>query len=145
MPILSMTRLRLKSIKLVPQFMWASETAVPQLRTASGFLCGKFLAELNLAMWTASLWFSGENMRAFYLSGAHRSLMPKLKDFACEAMVGHIIYDSSELPSWQFIYEELCKEGRYSDALSEPSDNHRNRNVAPPKFTLLTRQLSRKN
>lgn len=54
MPILSMTRLRLKSIKLVPRFMWANEPAVAQLRTAPGFLRGNLLAELNLAMWTAS-------------------------------------------------------------------------------------------
>ena len=85
--------------------MWASETAVAQLRTAPGFLRGKLLAELNLAMWTASLWLSEENMRAFYLSGAHRTLMPKMRDFACVTIVGHICYESSELPSWQFIYE----------------------------------------
>jgi hypothetical protein len=50
-----------------------------------------------------------------------------------------------ELTSWQFIYKELCKVGRYNDTLGEPSDNHRNRNVARPKFTFLTRQLNRKN
>jgi hypothetical protein len=84
-------------------------------------------------------------MQAFYLNGAHRTLMPKLRDFACEAIVGHISCEFSELPSWQFICEALCKVGRYSHALSGPSGNHPNRNVARPKFTFLTRQLSRKN
>ena len=103
---------------------------------------GKLLAEPILVMWTASLWLSEESMRAFYLSGDHRVVMPKLKDFACEAIVGHIDYGSSELPSWQFIYENLCKVGRYSDALlSEPNDDHRNRIVARPKFAFLTPQL----
>ncbi len=146
MPVLAMTRLRLKSVRLLPRFIWASEAAVDRLRTAPGFLRGKLLAELNLAMWTASLWHSEEGMRAFYLSGAHRALTPKLREFACESIVGHVPYESSELPSWQFIYENLCKVGRYSDALlSEPSDNHRNRNVTRPRFAFLARQLSRKN
>jgi hypothetical protein len=52
MPILAMTRLRLKSIRLIPRFISANERAVAQLRTAPGFLRGKLLAELNLAMWT---------------------------------------------------------------------------------------------
>ena len=145
MPTLAMTRLRLKSVWLFPRFIWASEAAVAQLRMAPGFLRGKLLAESNLAMWTASLWLSEENIRAFYLSGAHRTLMSKLSDFACEAIVGQISYEYSELPSWQFIYEELCRVGRYSDALSEPSENHNNRKVARPRFPILIRQLSRKN
>jgi hypothetical protein len=141
MSILAMTRLRLKSIGLFPRFIWANEAVIAQLRAAPGFLRGKLLAEPSLAMWTASLWLSEESMRAFYLSGAHRGLMPRLKDFACEATVGHISYESSELPSWQFVHEELCKAGRYSDMLSEANDDHRNRIVARPKFAFLTRQL----
>ncbi len=84
-------------------------------------------------------------MRAFYLRGPHRVLMPKAKDFASEAIVGHMNYESSEFPPLQFIFEELCNAGRYIDVLSEPSDDHRNQVIARPKFTLLTRQLRRKN
>jgi hypothetical protein len=145
MPILAMTRLRLKSIQLVPRFIWENEAVVAQLRSAPGFLRGKLRADLNLGMWTASLWLSDEHMRAFYLNGVHRRVMPKLREFACEAIFGHTSYEFSELPPWQFIYEELCRVGRYSDALSEPSDNHHNRKVARPRFPFLIRQLSRKN
>jgi hypothetical protein len=142
MAILAMTRLRLKSIGLFPRFIWANEAVIAQLRAAPGFLRGKLLAEPILVMWTASLWLSEESMRAFYLNGDHRAVMPRLGDFASEAIVGHIGYGSSELPSWQFIYENLCKVGRCSDALlSEPNDDHRNRIVARPKFAFLTRQL----
>ncbi len=42
MPILSMTRLRLKSIKLFLRFNRASETAVTQLRTAPVFCVANF-------------------------------------------------------------------------------------------------------
>jgi hypothetical protein len=125
-----------------PRFIWANEAVIAQLRAAPGFLRGKLMAEPSLAMWTASLWLSEESMRAFYLSGDHRAVMPRLGDFAAEAFVGHISYESSELPSWQFICENLCKVRRYSNALlSEPNDDHRNRIVARPKFAFLTRQL----
>jgi hypothetical protein len=145
MPILAMTRLRLKSPWLLPRFLYLNEFAVAQLRKAPGFLRGKLLAEPNLAMWTASLWNSEESMREFYLAGAHKLLMGRLNEFGCEAIAGHIGYDSAELPSWQFVHEQLRKAGRFNGGLSEPSESHRNRTVAGPKFTFLTRPLSRKN
>lgn len=142
MPILAMTRFRLKSIWLLPQFMRASELAVAQLRIAPGFLRAKLLAEPNLAMWTASLWRSEDSMRAYYLTGAHRKLMPELADLACEAIAGHAESESCELPSWRIIHAELCRVGRFSEALSEPSERHRDRDVTPPKFTFLTRPVT---
>jgi hypothetical protein len=141
MPILAMTRLRLKSYRVLPRFLWVNEQAIAQLRTAPGFLRGKLLGEPNLAMWTATLWDSQESLRAFYLTGVHKRLMPELAGFACEAISGHIAFDLAELPPWAVIHEELCRMGRLSPGVSEPNENYRNRIIAPPSFTLLTRPV----
>ena len=144
MRILAMTRLRLKSYRVLPRFIWVNEQAIAQLRGSPGFLRGKLLGEPNLTMWTATLWDSEDRLRAFYLSGTHRRLMPELAGFACEAISGHIVYDSAELPPWPFIHEELRRMGRLSAGVTEPNDNHRNRIVVAPRFTLLTRPASPK-
>ena len=144
MPVLAMTRLRLKSYRVLPRFIWVNERAVAQISSAPGFLRGKLLAEPNLAMWTATLWDSEESLRGFYLRGAHRKLMPELGGFVCEAIAGHIVYDSAELPPWKAIHEELCRVGRLSAGVTEPNDDHRNRIVAAPRFTFLTRPVEPK-
>jgi hypothetical protein len=79
MGVLSMTRIKLRSIRLLPPFLAQQEAAVKQLRSARGFIKGKALIDTSLATWTLVLWDGAEDMRAYYLSGAHRELMPKLR------------------------------------------------------------------
>ncbi len=145
MPALSMTRLKLKSAGLLPKFIIENETAVKQLKTAKGFICGKTLAELSLGMWTTTLWDSEENMRNYYTSGGHRELMPKLSQYASEAVTTHISYDQKELPSWAFVHEQLSAKGRFSTALKDPSQDHLNKIIKFPKITIFTRPLKPRN
>lgn len=144
MPVLAMTRLKLKSARLLPKFILENETAVKQLKTAKGFICGKTLAEPSLGMWTTTLWDSEENMRAYYISDAHSKLMPKLSHYACEAVTTHISFDEKKLPSWGFVHEQLSSKGRFSTVLKEPSQDHLNCFIKFPKITIFTRPLKPK-
>src|SRR5579884_1573050 len=114
--------------------------------------CARRQASCAVSFWPSQIWRCGRHhcgirKRACenFTSPAHKLLMGRLNEFGCEAIAGHIGYDSAELPSWQFVHEQLRKAGRFNGGLSEPSESHRNRTVAGPKFTFLTRPLSRKN
>jgi hypothetical protein len=144
MPILALTRLKLKSARLLPKFVIENEAAVKQLRVAKGFIAGKTLAEPNLGMWTTTLWDNEENMRAYYISGAHKDLMPKLVDYACEAVTTHIDYPHNDLPSWAFSHEQLTTKGRFSTILKNPTPDHQNHVIAFPKITIFTRPIKPK-
>lgn len=144
MNYLSITRLRLHSPFLLPRFLVQNEKAVRQLVRSKGFLQGTLLPEASLAMWTATLWASEEDIRSFYLSGKHKELLPSLSDFACESQVVHMPYDSDRLPSWTWAYEQLSTNGRFSKALKRPSENHIKGFIPAPKFTFLTRPLKPK-
>lgn len=144
MGVLSMTRIKLRSIRLLPAFLAQQEAAVKQLRSARGFIKGKALIDTSLGTWTLALWDSAEDMRAYYLSGAHRDLMPKLRDFACEAVTTDIPYDQPNLPSWEFVRQKLSSVGRFSTVLEKPSGDHLTRVIAKPKTTIFTRPIKAK-
>ena len=78
MSLLSVTRLRLRSFRFVPQFIFANQQAARQLRKQPGFRGGKLLVDRNLTFWTMTLWDDERTMRAYRDSGAHREVMPKL-------------------------------------------------------------------
>lgn len=144
MPILAITRLKLKSLSMMPKFLFENEAAVKQIRIAKGFLTGKTLAEPNRGMWSATLWDNEENMRNYYTTAAHLALMPKLVEYACEAATTHIPYPGDTLPSWSFCHEQLMEKGRFADVLNQPTDDHINQFISAPKVTFFTRPLKPK-
>lgn len=103
MAFLSMIRLQVKSILLFPKFIILNEAIVKQIRFSNGFKKGKTLLDPSLGAWTMTLWESGEAMRAFYTSGAHRNIMPSLSFYANEAVVAHVDLDEDDLPTWDFV------------------------------------------
>lgn len=141
MALLSMTRLQLKSISLLPKFIVQNEGVVKQLRVSDGFLNGKTMIDFNLGAWTTTLWENEDAMRAFYTSGAHRNIMPTLSDYSNEAVVCHIAFDGDGLPDWHFVHEKLSTIGKFSTVLKEPTQNHLNKKIVMPKVTFLTRPI----
>lgn len=142
MAFLSMTRLKIKSILLLPKFIIQNEAIVKQIRTSKGLKIGKSLLDPSLGAWTVSIWDSEESMRAFYTSGAHRNIMPSLSYYSSEAVTAHISFDEENLPSWDFVHEQLSKIGRFSTVLKDPSKNHLSKIIPKPKTTLLTRPIN---
>ncbi len=136
MAYLSMTRLKLKSPLYLIPFWFHTQRVVKQMKASEGFLKGKLLVTHNLSMWTMTLWVSEEALHNFYLSGAHRLVMKKLSEFSSEAIAGHQEVESNELPSWEYVRNELCLIG-YLGKLKEPSTNHKNRIILSPKIVIL--------
>ncbi len=141
MSYLSMTRLKLKSPRHLIPFWIYNEKVVWQVRKAEGFLRGRWLANYSLSMWTTTLWESQQVAKKFYLQGSHREAMTRLSKWSSEAVLCSQDINTTELPSWQKVGDELAHQGRFV-AIEEPSFNHQNKVVEAPNFVSLTREFT---
>jgi hypothetical protein len=134
----SITRLRLRSLRFLPQFLLVNEGVVRQLRRAAGFRRGKLLFDNGLTFWTISVWEDEANMRAFRDGCAHRAAMPKLLGWCDEASVAHRADETGELPDWQDAHAHMIAEGRASK-VRHPSPNQKALRFPAPRWTRLER------
>ena len=129
----AVTRLRLRSIRYLPQFSWMALRSNLQARRAPGNLKSRYLNHSPLVFWTLSGWESEGAMRNFMTSGAHRRAMPKLLDWCDEASIGHWHEDSGELPDWEEAHRRMVAEGRTSK-VHHPSADHQAKRIPGPKL-----------
>lgn len=141
MPYLTITRLKVKSVRQLPAFIRANQPTFDQVVRSDGFLAGKALVDFSGAAWTQTLWETSEHMKAFYFSGAHRKLMGRLNEFACEASTRSLELPDAHLPSWWAACKLLQQEARYSAALREPTSMHQKQQTPSLWFPLLSRPL----
>lgn len=140
MVFVSVTRLRVRSIFYVPQFMWYAIRSQRQSEFAPGLVKGIVLSEARSAFWTLTMWENEAAMEAFRVRAPHLAAMPKLLEWCDEASVVHWTQDSRELPSWQETYERMIKQGRPSK-VRHPSPSHSTLDFPPPRPGLLTKHF----
>jgi hypothetical protein len=80
--------------------------------------------DAGLTFWTRTVWRDEKAMRAFMISGPHRSVMPHLLDWCDEASLVHWTQDEAEPPSFQEAHRRMLQEGRPSK-VRHPSEAHR--------------------
>lgn len=124
----SVTRLRLRSVLLLPAFARQTRAIAVQAGEARGFLGGAILAEGWMVFWTRTAWNSEAAMRAFRDGGAHGEAMPKLLDWCDEARTVH--WQGEAEADWDAIFARIEAEGRASK-LRRPNKNHAEGRVAP--------------
>ena len=98
MPLISVTRLRVRSFLYLPGFLWDTFQSVRQVQRINGFLGGRLLVNPGYVFWTLTAWQGEADMNAYRTGGAHRRAMPKLLDWCNEAAVVHWTEDSPEIP-----------------------------------------------
>jgi hypothetical protein len=86
-PVVSLTRLRLRSPRVLPSFAPATSRSSRQARRAPGVLGGAVLADRRLTSWTPTARASEEAMRACRRGGPHGAVMPRLLHWCDEASV----------------------------------------------------------
>ena len=139
MALVSITRLRLRSVLFLPRFVWLNEGVVRQLVRSPGFREGRLLVDAHLTAWTMSSWDSEESMRAYRDTGAHRAAMPKLAAWCDEASVARF-EDRADLPSWDEAHAQILSRGRASK-LRHPSPSNSSLNFPPIRWRSITRKL----
>lgn len=114
MTFISVTRLRLRSLRYLLPFVWHSFRSLRQAKRAPGNISAQAARLPDGAFWTLSSWDSAKSMSAYRNSGAHRRAMPKLLEWCDEASVGHWEQESSELPGWDEAHRRMVETGRLS-------------------------------
>ena len=132
MVFVSLTRLRLRSVRFLPGFALYAVRSQMQVQKAPGFLRVQLLPDKNWAFWTLTAWDSEESMRRYMTSGAHKKAMPHLLHWCDEASVAHWTQADATLPTWAEADKQMRETGRASK-LNHPSPRHANLNYDPPK------------
>ena len=134
MAVISVIRLRVRSVRYLLPFFWYAMRSARQVRRAPGFLDGQLAGEKGKAFWTITAWSDEAAMRAYRNAGAHRRAMPKLLAWCDEASVVHWQQDSPDLPDMPQALHRMVAEGRLSK-VSRPSPAHAAKEIAAARQT----------
>lgn len=131
MPVLSATRVRVRSYRYYPWFMVQTARIVHQARTAEGNLAIRFLRDRTRTFWTLTSWTTEDDLKRFLAAGVHARAMHRTHDWCDEACAVRWSDASPELPSWQDIWVRLQRDGIASEVL-HPSPAHEKFEIRPP-------------
>ena len=134
MPCVSITRLRLRSIRFLPAFALHASRSLKQVKRSRGFRGGSLLPDRQWTFWTMTAWDDEASMRAYMTAGAHRTAMPRLLDWCDEASVVHWEQAADDLPSWSEADRRMRASGRASK-VRHPSPRHAALDYREPRVT----------
>jgi hypothetical protein len=132
----SVTRLRVRSVRYLPPFVWETFLSQRQAVRAQGFLAGGLLLDAHRTFWTVTVWESEQAMKAFRGTAPHAKVMPRLVEWCDEASSAHWAPADASVPSWTEAYEHLVADGRLS-RVTHPSPAHDAREFAKPRLKPL--------
>jgi heme-degrading monooxygenase HmoA len=134
MPFISLTRLRLRSLRFLPFFAFHALKTTSQVRHAPGFQTGALLPDRSFTFWTMTAWDSQEDMRRYMTSGSHKTVMPRLMHWCDEASVAHWTQPEPALPTWEEADLRMRASGRASK-VRNPSPHHESLTYRAPRTT----------
>src|ERR1700735_4640170 len=140
MPLISVTRLRVRSWTFLPQFLWDTFKSARQVQRSAGFLGGRLLVNAQYVFWTMTAWQDEAAMNAYRTGGAHRQAMPKLLNWCDEAAVVHWTQDSAEIPEWQQPGKYQSGKGRLSK-VNHPSGVQTSQQIPAPQPSRIAQTL----
>lgn len=123
MIFISITRLRLRSLRFLPEFAIRSLRSTRQIRRSPGFLAGRFATEGLRGFWTITAWSEDAAMRHYRNSEDHGRAMPKLLAWCDEASLVHWPQEDAALPSPAEALRRMVEHGRLSK-VRHPSTGH---------------------
>jgi len=131
MPVIVVTRLRLKDPALLDEFFTDAVAAIEQAQKSDGNLGADALADANNAWWSVTAWHDRSVMQAFVDSQPHRGISARLDHYCDEATFADWEQASPELPDWQTSWRHLTAEGKAA-TLTHASAANQNREFPQP-------------
>lgn len=110
----SITRLRVRSIFLMPLFTIHAMRTSTQAQKAEGIVGVETRFEKNNVVWTKTVWTEESAMKKYRGSGAHQIAMRILSEMCSEASVTRWQQEGAELPTWEEAHRRLLVEGKQS-------------------------------
>lgn len=135
MPLIAVTRLRLRSFRFMPGFVYYAMRSARQAQRSTGNLGIDVVRESKLTFWTATAWVDEDAMRAFLMARPHRAAMARLPEWCNEAAVVHWEQKEATLPNWHEAHRRLVAGGRPSKVY-HPSADHAGNRIPPPALPL---------
>jgi len=132
--IVSVTRLRLRSVRFMPHLYWDARRIKQSLKKAPGYLGGKLLVDQRRAYWTITLWDNLESMNAFRYSKVHAEVALLVDKWCDEASVVHWESDDVQFPSWKEAHRRMTETGKLTP-LTFPSADHQAHKFREPYWT----------
>ena len=133
MPVVSITRLRVRSWRYVLPFIVYALRASRQAKNAKGNLAASLLRDAHNTYWTRTVWTTESAMKAFMLAGPHRKVMRRLLEWCDEAALVHWQQETDQQPDWHDAHRRLQAEGRRSK-VNHPSPAQENFQIPAPKL-----------
>ena len=131
MPLVSITRLRVRSWRYLLPFLFYAMRSSRQAKVAEGNLAASLLRDAHNVYWTRTVWTTEEAMKSFMLTGSHRQVMSHLLEWCDEAAVVHWTQESNRQPDWQEAHRRIQQEGRRSK-VNRPSRAQENYEIPKP-------------
>ena len=131
MPVIVVTRLRLKDPGLLDEFFTDAVAAIEQAQKSGGNLGADALADADNAWWSVSSWQARGAMQAFVDSEPHRTITTRLDHYCDEATFVDWEQDSPALPDWQTSWRHITVDGQVAE-LTDASPANQTRDFPPP-------------
>jgi Domain of unknown function (DUF3291) len=132
----SVTRLRVRSIRFLPSFVWYTFQTQRQVERAPGFVGGRLLVDSKNTFWTLTVWESEKAMKTFRGAGTHARVMSRLPKWCDEAAYAHWSPQDNAIPEWTEAHQQLIAEGRLS-RVDHPAPSHTDRQFPSPRLSPL--------
>jgi hypothetical protein len=110
----SITRLRVRSIFLMPLFMLHAMRTMTQAQKAEGVRGVETRFEKNNVVWTKTVWTDEAAMKTYRSSGAHQIAMRLLSEICNEASVARWQQADAQLPTWEEAHQQMLSNGKLS-------------------------------
>jgi len=132
--IVSVTRLRVRSIRFLPRLYWDAWKIKRSLKKAHGFLGGKLLVDRKRAYWTITRWEDLDSMLAFRNSRAHTAVARMVYKWCDEASVVHWTTKEHQLPGWKEAHRRMTESGKLTRLMFQ-TDDHKAHRFREPYWT----------
>lgn len=131
MPVIVVTRLRLKAPAFFDEFFASAVAVVEQAQNSEGNLSADVLADANNTYWTRTVWQERDQMNAFVGNEPHMHTMSRIDDWCDEATFVEWEQVGADLPGWQDGYGRLVAHGQ-GPSLTNATEAHHTRDFPAP-------------
>ncbi len=118
MAFITVNRVRIRKLQIIPIFAFTICLICRQARRAPGCLGLRIYRTRGLAVWTVTAWTDELAMLKFRDSGPHGKARPKKRQWFDEAAIAHWHQNSAKLPGKTKAAIRLGEIGRLSHVLS---------------------------
>jgi quinol monooxygenase YgiN len=131
MPIIVVTRLRLRDPSLLDEFFTHAAAVLEQAQKSEGNLGADALAEAHDAWWSVTAWQDRPQMQAYVNTDPHLSTEALLDHLCDEATFVDWEQTSPQLPDWPTGWHHLVADG-HSATLTHQSETNQTRAFPAP-------------